>query len=94
MLDYLEFVLMQVELAEEGVAEEVRLSVVVVGVEPAHHCAVDELVAAALDGAGCRHRTVPMSWAGLRVSRVPCRHGGHPSNNLCVGPSVPLRRWD
>jgi hypothetical protein len=39
-----------------------------VSVEPAHHCLVDELVMAALDGASCRHRAESASRPRARVA--------------------------
>jgi hypothetical protein len=50
--------MVQVELAEECVAEMVRLSVIAVGVEPAHHRPADEVIAVAFDSTGGCHRTV------------------------------------
>jgi hypothetical protein len=45
---------------------------VVVAVEPANCCLVDELIAASADGAGARHGAEAASRPGPRVTRVPC----------------------
>jgi hypothetical protein len=93
VLDYLELVQAQTELAEEGVAEVTRLGVVAVSVEPADNSPVDKVIAAALDGAGCRHSTVAACWPSTRVSWIPRRHGLSPMNHLCVGAEVSLKWW-
>jgi hypothetical protein len=45
--------MVQVELAVEGVADVEGFRVMAISIELAHHRLVDELVAAALDGASC-----------------------------------------
>jgi hypothetical protein len=53
VLDHLEISMVQVELAVEGVADVEGFRVMAISIELAHHRLVDELVAAALDGASC-----------------------------------------
>jgi hypothetical protein len=68
VLDYLEIAMAQVHLAAKGVADVEALRVMAVGVQPADHSFVDEVITAALDGAGRRHRTEGPSRPSPRVA--------------------------
>ena len=91
VLDHLEVVVAQVQPTAEGVAEVVRLRVVVVAVEPANSSLVDELVAAAPDGARRRDGTEAAGGPGSRVPGVPCsRHPFLTAHHLRKGTEVEL----
>lgn len=92
VFDDLELAVAQMELVDEGVTKVMSLCTVAVGVEPADGRPVDEVIVAALEGAGRRHRTEATCRPSTWVTGVPCRHGIQPTDYLRVGTKVSHRR--
>jgi hypothetical protein len=93
VFDYLEVTMAQMHPVANGLPNVIRLHVVAVGVQPADHDPIDEVVTAALDGARCHHRAVAARRPCPRVTRVPRRHGLGAANHFHVGAGVRLGRW-
>lgn len=93
VLDHLEVIVVQIELASKGIAEVVVLRVMAAAVDPTHSHSTNELVPAPADGASGRHRTEAVGRPSPWVAWVPSdRHHLLPTDHLCKGAVVGLMK--